>query len=270
MKNKFILLCLVALTFGACKGIKNNLSNTNNLTNTSWELTTLNGQEIANSTDSQKPIYFVLEAGTNRVGGFLGCNNFMGQYTLQKGHHIQFSSMATTRMACPNLKLDENKVLHAFKDATKYQLKGDLLTLKDSDGNRLATFKKIPENELIQDTQITDKHWQLKALKGTKITLKDAQKKEPFFYLKEGNNQAYGFAGCNTFSGQYNLNTDKRQLQFSKIVATLKACLDGGKTERTFFNALQATTQYSLYNDVLTLKDKKGKTLAVFEAIYPE
>src|SRR5690606_1914077 len=72
-----------------------------------WKLKTLEGRKIEMTPNQEKEVYFILEADTDKVRGFTGCNIFNGTYTLTEGNRINFSQMATTMKACADLALNE-------------------------------------------------------------------------------------------------------------------------------------------------------------------
>lgn len=75
--------------------------------------------------------------------------------------------------------------------------------------------------------------------------------------------RAYGFAGCNQFSGNYAMQPPA--LQFSNLVNTRMACPgDGDALERRYLAALAATRVYRLEGKVLQLLNEQ-RVLARFE-----
>lgn len=77
------------------------------LTNTYWKLIEVSG-EPASLGAGQKELNMILVGEGSRVKGFAGCNRFSGGYTI-KEDRIQFSQMASTRMACVDT-MDRNSV----------------------------------------------------------------------------------------------------------------------------------------------------------------
>lgn len=65
--------------------------------------------------------------------------------------------------------------------------------------------------------------------------------------------RASGNGGCNLFSGPYTRNG--ASLRFGALVATRRACADEAATrqETAYLQALQSTTRYAVYNDLLVL-----------------
>ena len=106
-----------------------------------WKLKTLEGQEVKMSEDQEREIYFILEANTNRIKGFAGCNTFNGSYTLEEGKRIGFSQIATTLKACSDLPVNESEFLKVFELANNYTINGDTLSLNIGRRAPLAVFE---------------------------------------------------------------------------------------------------------------------------------
>lgn len=107
-----------------------------------WKLIVLEGQEVTMSDNQEKEISFTLKSDGS-VQGFAGCNTMMGSYTLEDGDRISFSQMATTRMACPDLAVNEADYLEVFNLADNYTLVGDTLSLNIGRRAPLAVFEAV-------------------------------------------------------------------------------------------------------------------------------
>ncbi|WP_394906910.1 META domain-containing protein [uncultured Mesonia sp.] len=265
MINKFALLLLIAMGLASCKSSqssknKNNMVQLEQNTTTTWQLIELNGEEI--KAGDQKPVRFTLDVN-NRVYGFTGCNNFNGNFSLDKNYTLSFSPLATTRMACPDAKINEQQVLDVFNQSKFYTLEGDWLFLKNSQDNLLAKFKKIEQQE-----QIVEKYWKLKELNGKKIEMQPNQDKEIYFMLKTDENRLTAYGGCNTIGGSFELKNGQR-IDFSNLLSTMRMCEeDISKVEKEFFKVFDTADNYSITGDRLTLNVGRRAPLAVFEAVY--
>lgn len=80
------------------------------------------------------------DAASQRVSGSDGCNRLMGSY--QAGRDtLQFSQLATTRMACLNNTSGvEQKFQEALAKVTHYQVYNKTLKLMDRHGNPVLQF----------------------------------------------------------------------------------------------------------------------------------
>lgn len=108
------------------------------LTGKRWKLVELNGAPVKD-TDQDSPAFIEFQKGESKVNGFAGCNNFFGNYELEKGNRISFSGMASTMMACPDLN-HERELLNVFETADNYTIYGNELSLNKARMAPLAKF----------------------------------------------------------------------------------------------------------------------------------
>jgi heat shock protein HslJ len=99
------------------------------MTGTQWKLIVLDGQNITNENTGPKQVHFMLAEKENRFYGSGGCNSVNGTYLHSKPNHIAFSNIATTKMACANMVIEE-QFLKMLEEVNNYQLKGDTLVFK--------------------------------------------------------------------------------------------------------------------------------------------
>lgn len=111
------------------------------LENTRWRLLTAKGKDITLS-EGQKEPFMLLEADSDRVRGFSGCNNFTGGYKVD-GNKLTFSQVAATMKMCLNGMEDEQLFQTAINETAEYELAGENLKLVDGSGAELAIFKAI-------------------------------------------------------------------------------------------------------------------------------
>ncbi len=106
-----------------------------------WNVVGLNGQTITPVENVTPVMGFNLNDSS--VYGFTGCNRMMGQIdakAFMKGK-ADFGRLATTRMLCQDDKY-ERALLDALSKATESEVKGNVILLKDKDGNVLVTLQK--------------------------------------------------------------------------------------------------------------------------------
>src|SRR5690554_3973304 len=251
---------MIAMRCGTTNSKTSEMKDTlnNNITSDFWVLETLKGETIVHP-DDPREIGFRLEAG--KVSGFAGCNNFMGSYTITEGNKMEFSSMAATKMACFTTTFDEQIFIRAFDKIDAYSFNNDKLELL-SNGEVVATFNKS-EKEL---APVVEKYWKLKTLEGKEVGFASDQDQEVHFILKDHNKTVVGYAGCNSFSGDYNLSNNNT-IEVSKLRSTLRVCPDASFKEDAFLKVFSTPTTYQVDGDALTLY-KDQKPVATFEAIY--
>jgi putative lipoprotein len=97
------------------------------LTDTHWNLVELNGQGVVPGSDG-KPAHLELYK-TGQLSGSTGCNNIAGSYLAADGG-LQFTPGATTMMACPPRRTQQEQAFFAALKATSsYRIEGDSLQL---------------------------------------------------------------------------------------------------------------------------------------------
>jgi heat shock protein HslJ len=116
------------------------------LRETRWVLRRIASQPVADSTaGGQQPYLQITDAGTAEGQG--SCNRFRG--TLQPATNdgeLQFSPLASTRMACPALAT-ETLFTKALQSTRAYRIKGDTLWLygnPERSGTALARLEAVP------------------------------------------------------------------------------------------------------------------------------
>jgi len=103
-----------------------------------WKLFELHGQAVVRNAQSKEDSYIrFTKEGT--ISAYTGCNNMTGSYQVHKGFGIKFTNIASTRMACPDMKTEQilNQVLQT---ADNFTIKGRRLTLSKAGQKPLAVF----------------------------------------------------------------------------------------------------------------------------------
>ena len=97
-----------------------------------WDIVSLNGEAVKAGVAEQPFIGFDTEEG--RIYGKSGCNRILGQLDMTAAPgEISFAQMGSTRMACPNMDL-ENNVLQTLSGVTGYKKTGnDSFTFYNAD-----------------------------------------------------------------------------------------------------------------------------------------
>lgn len=110
------------------------------LENTYWKLVSLNGTPILIIEDQREP-HLILKQG-DRVQGFSGCNQFMGQFGL-KDNRLQFGPIATTMRACmPSIDY-EHRFLQLLQGEVNWSIDGEQLNLNNPSNRIQASFKAV-------------------------------------------------------------------------------------------------------------------------------
>lgn len=111
------------------------------LEETYWKLTELMGQSVPRPETGSKEVHIILKAG-NRLQGFAGCNNIMGSYEVKNEFSITFSGVASTLMACPDMKT-EDTLKKILEQVDNYTIKGNNLSLNRAKMAPLARFEAV-------------------------------------------------------------------------------------------------------------------------------
>lgn len=113
-----------------------------NFINGAWSVTSVNGDAVP----ADAGIKLVIDTPEQKIHGNVGCNTMNGSIVINpdRQNSMRFTDIATTRMTCPQIAL-EQKILQALsKVATVTPLDNKAgAQLKDEAGNVLITLKRI-------------------------------------------------------------------------------------------------------------------------------
>jgi|SRR5215472_10905260 len=110
--------------------------------NTHWRLVRLRDTPVV-AASLQREAFLVLNPGSRRATGSGGCNQISGSYKL-KGDRLTFGHMSVTTKACTRGMETEKDFLAALRHATKWNIEGPNLELRDTGGTLLARFEQGP------------------------------------------------------------------------------------------------------------------------------
>lgn len=252
-KTISILLVTILVSCNTTNQIK---EKENNTLLKKWELSVIDGKKVSEN----PPIYLEFTAD-NVVSGFTGCNRLTGNYSLENKNEIKFNQLGLTRMACRDKEMEmERQILKMLKTTNNFSFENGKLIF-NSGGSQLAVFHEMSNHEIV------NKYWKLKILEGDSVTMAANQEREQYFTLSSDGGIS-GFAGCNHFSGNYELSQGNRISIHENLAITMKICPDLDIDESAFLKILILSDNYTLNGDVLFLNVGKRAPLAVFEAVY--
>ncbi len=101
-----------------------------------WVFQSLNGKAVTIPDGVDAPW---LQLAGDRLTGFGGCNNLMGDYKLGDGV-ISFPNLGSTKKYCEGLQPMENEIKQVLGAANGYELEGGQLKLM-SGGKEVAVLK---------------------------------------------------------------------------------------------------------------------------------
>lgn len=130
---------------------------------------------------------------------------------------------------------------------------------KDVDGGKYRLEKT-------EDKGIREKYWKLIELHGKPVSVREGAR-EPHLILKEEGARVIGNGGCNGFNGAYELNESAFRIRFSKVAATLMACIEDN-VEGEFFKVLEEVDNFTTDGKFLSLNKARRAPLARFEVVY--
>ena len=111
------------------------------LVNTYWKLIQLKGEPAALGA-GQRELHMILDTEGSRVKGFSGCNRFTGAYKVSESH-LQFSQIASTKMACVDGMEQEQRFLSALNGTTGFKISDNSLSLYGANGQLLLSFEAV-------------------------------------------------------------------------------------------------------------------------------
>ena len=109
------------------------------LVGTEWQLIQLGGETIQPQEGS---FTVTLSADNGQITGVGACNRLSGPYKSDEKRSLKIGPLASTRMACPDLKR-EQAFIQALESATHYDMDGPMLLIL-SNGELRAVFQAKP------------------------------------------------------------------------------------------------------------------------------
>ncbi len=113
------------------------------------------------------------------------------------------------------------------------------------------------------EVPLTNTYWQLHAVAGEPVADSDAASEAHLILRDDG--MVNGFGGCNAFRGEYEV-INNRNLVFSSMASTRRACQNRDNPERALFAAMASTAGVQMGARRLHLLNSEGETLAEFVA----
>ncbi len=113
-----------------------------------WQVTKIYSDRVTN-TDCR----LIFDVNEGRINGDTGCNMLMGELRRERNEaqSLSFSGLATTRRACPDLKLEQS-LLIALEEVTNVRHgQGNSIELLNSQGVPIIHLTQIPKSALRQD-----------------------------------------------------------------------------------------------------------------------
>lgn len=120
------------------------------------------------------------------------------------------------------------------------------------------------EPETVTAEVLAETHWLLVNLFGEEFELTMEGTRQPGITFDAEEGRAYGFAGCNQFTGGFAIEAGG-SLRFTQMAATKMYCPDMAVEDR-YFEVFEQTARASLIEGRLQFEDEEGGVIAVFFA----
>lgn len=145
--KKYLYLCLAIVgiaVFASCKSQKAVVASYSDLDG-EWSVVELNGKKLDPDKSNQ---LIVIDVARNHLSGNAGCNRMNGsiEYSAARKNIIKFPQVATTRMACPELK-GEQEFLEALNKVVRFEAEGvakpvNTVAFYGTDNGKLMVIEK--------------------------------------------------------------------------------------------------------------------------------
>lgn len=239
MKKVFVSLCMASALVGlsSCASTKN--AATLSSIGGEWNIIEINGTAVVPAPGQPFP-YIGFDTETGKVYGNSGCNRMMGSFDVNaKPGTIDLGTLASTRMACPDMTV-ENNVLSALGKVKKYKKLGsENIALCGSSNRPILVLQK---KEAAADLSALGGKWMIAEAGGTSVP--SGMENQPFLEFNVAEKSVHGNAGCNIINGAFRVNQENpSSISFPQLISTMMACPDM-EVEGRILKALNAVQSF--------------------------
>lgn len=222
MKKVFVSLCMASVLMGlsSCASTKN--AATLSSINGEWNIIEVNGTAVVPAPGQEFP-YIGFDTKAGKVFGNSGCNRMMGSFDVNaKPGTIDLGALASTRMACPDMTV-ENNVLSALNKVKKYKKLGkENIALCGASNRPIVVLQK---KESVSKLSDLEGKWIISEAAGEAIP--DGMEKQPFIEFNIAEKSLHGNAGCNLINGAFQVDDENPSaISFPQVISTMMACPD--------------------------------------------
>lgn len=146
MKKAFVSFCMAAAVAGlaSCGSGKNAAAQTSLAGE--WNIIEVESRTVVPAPGEEFP-FIGFKAEEGQVYGYSGCNRMMGSFSTDaRTGSIDLGEMASTRMMCPDMSL-EDSILKALGKVKKYKEEKGQIVLCASSGHPLLVLQKRETEE---------------------------------------------------------------------------------------------------------------------------
>lgn len=222
MKKVFVSLCMASALIGlsSCASTKNAASISS--IGGEWNIIEVNGTAVVPAPGQEFP-YIGFDTKDGKVYGNSGCNRMMGSFDVNaKPGTIDLGALASTRMMCPDMTV-ENNVLAALSKVKKYKRLGaENIALCGSSNRPIVVLQK---KEAVAKLSDLNGKWMIGEVYGQAIP--EGMEKQPFLEFNVSEKRLHGNAGCNLINGGFEISDENPSaISFPQLVSTMMACPD--------------------------------------------
>ena len=218
-KTLFIAAAGTAILAGlaACTSTKSVPATVSDLTG-EWSIIKVEGKDITVPQNQDAP-YIAFDTKNGQISGSASCNRIMGAFdTKAEPGVIDFSRMASTRMMCPDMSV-ENSIFGALSRVDAYRLSNDgNIELCHGDTTLVLLQKREPSVSAAQ----LNGTWNIKELNGTEVKGDSTTEYQMIFDPADKSFSCN--TGCNTINGSY--DSELTDMTFYSLMSTRMMCPD--------------------------------------------
>ena len=115
------------------------------------------------------------------------------------------------------------------------------------------------------DVDLLNTYWKLNLIDDSPVQA-IGEGREPHLRFSPDESVVSGHAGCNRFSGGFELNGD--EIRLGPLAATRMYCEDTMAVEDAYLQALERVAGFRIFGPVLSLLDDQGQLVLQFESVY--
>lgn len=224
-----------------------------------WNIIEINNTAVVPAPGQTFP-FIAFNAETGQVYGNTGCNNLTGSINKNdKPGKIDLGALGSTRMMCPDMKL-EQQVLEALSKVKKYKrLNQENMALIGSSKNDVIVLQKKQPTLTIADLK---GKWLVTEAMGEAIP--KGMEKQPYFEFDLAEMKLHGCAGCNFINGNLVVKeANPTAISFPYMTRTMMTCPDILVEDRIMKALNVVTTFAELGGSGIGLYDAQGKLVLV-------
>lgn len=201
-----------------------------------WNIVAVNGTDITIPSEQEQP-YIGFDTVNGQVFGNSSCNSMIGIFdTSATAGTIDLSNIGSTRMACPDMAL-EQEIFTALGKVNTYRLTsaGDI-ELCDEAGTPVITLQKRKPSFSANDLSGT---WKITSIDTTDLPADSTMRYTMTFDTTD--NRFGCTTDCNTIAGAY--KSDYIDIAFDSIAVTEMAC-DSTTVEQKLLKVLPSIKSF--------------------------